>query len=827
METQGDSKTISSQVIYETLLNNSGFESSNPQDILNAITTYQDRLKEQNTEDDLLILDDLKDEDIEINLNEDLQTDLINDLDLYANRINKTKNIEDLLDQILNEDEINAIAFNDEEEVKKINLINILNSELTPTKESLDQLDFDFTDEEIFEKLKNKDKKIGSSLQRTIKVYEIYQSNDLLFGDEAEDLSELIVNKLMIYHSIILDFDKIYNISEVFLRETFKKICKFLTQQEILEVIDIININDKTYVQIIKEIVPNLLKYWSEVNETITFNYKEKKELILTLDPNSKLFIDNPSEVKETKVPFERLDSVIGNSREKKLRYPIWFVERVTEEVIEQYQLDSKVYNFIDRNIVINQDDLFYNSTVKHEQDYKFLLDDNLFYKINDFVETILLDSCDNYLRTLKSEIDLTIFEIKELKKLIPNKFITAGGVCFQNLFLDDKLLNALPEIVKVRLRKIEELEFKLLDLEHKYIIKEDILRNVFETIQFSNYNQSLDKVKLISYHYLCIYLEKTVLEFRSIGGPTKVRGFTTPLEIFRYDLLNILCNDSILRKFIFSMRDLVSKWVMKYTFGSRMAKFYFDIMMITPDILTEQILRMLALNIIKNKNPMTLRAIYSSYISLIHLIIDSNINLTDLSKKKYGSFLHLNSYTDDQNERNIVNNKRFRSTFEEECMLKILLYKRTRDLNDNYLLMKRLNIYKLLEVDSLRIYSTKPEELGLFDWYFYYMTYVRHLEKDQDVVYKIKSKFLKSDKRNSQLQIIEIMCQNILFDKIYHSVLDVECTNEILGVIAEDISMRTINRGYMDSNFNLIVKSNQEYLDYIHKTLMEIQQRI
>ena len=335
-----------------------------------------------------------------------------------------------------------------------------------------------------------------------------------------------------------------------------------------------------------------------------------------------------------------------------------------------------------------------------------------------------------------------------------------------------------------------------------------------------------MDKVKLISYHYLCNYLENKVIEFRSIGGPTKIRGFTTPLEIFRFDLLNVLCSVNNLRKFIFSMRDLVSKWVMKYSFGSRMARFYFDIMMITPDILTEQILRMLALNIIKNKNPMTLRAIYSSYISLIHLIIDSNVNLTDLSKKKYGSFSLLNR-SEDLNDSMIVTSTKFRSTFEEECMLKILLYKRPRDLNDNYFLMKRLNFYKLLEVDSLRIYATKPKDIGLFDWYFYYMNYVRHIEKDQDVVYKIKSKFLKSDKRGSQLQIIEIMCQNILFDKIYSSVLDVECTNEILGVIAEDISMRTINRGYMDSNFNLIVKSNQEYLDYIHHTLLEIKERI
>ena len=49
----------------------------------------------------------------------------------------------------------------------------------------------------------------------------------------------------------------------------------------------------------------------------------------------------------------------------------------------------------------------------------------------------------------------------------------------------------------------------------------------------------------------------------------------------------------------------------------------------------------------------MTLRAIYSSYVSLIHLIIDSNINLTDLSKKKYGNFKAL--YSNDKEYDNTM----------------------------------------------------------------------------------------------------------------------------------------------------------------------------
>ena len=70
-------------------------------------------------------------------------------------------------------------------------------------------------------------------------------------------------------------------------------------------------------------------------------------------------------------------------------------------------------------------------------------------------------------------------------------------------------------------------------------------------------------------------------------------------------------------------------------------------------------------------------------------------------------------------------------------------------------------------------------------------------------------------------------MTNDILFDKLYENIGDIECVSKILGVISEDISMRTINRGYMDNSFNLIVKSNKDYLNYIHEALINIRDKI
>lgn len=838
-----EDKKISSQEIYEKLLNEDKFESANPSEIIKTISDYNYKFQETNgicpeqffeqfenipneehTSLDTLNYLNSKFDDIE-------EIDVLESLDTLANNLFQPKNsklnfteLDNLLDQMINkEEEINSINFDSEHQ-------NVYELEITPNINLLDLYkEEDLTDEEIIEGL-NKERRIGSSLQRTIKVYDLYKSSNLLFKDEAEDLSELIIRKLLSYKNIILDFEKIENINELFLRGTFEGITKFLTPEDLMEQIDIINISDKIYIDIRNIIIPNCYKFWlTNLGENSNHFIQAKLDLIKTLDPENQIILKNPNEFKIKNIPFKKLTSkYLKYQREKKLRYPIWFVERITEEVIENYNIDNTIFNFLDLIVPkLDEEIIFQNCKIKNSNDYQFIIPDHIFPDLYKFTETVLIESCSKYLDNLILEIEKTRSEIEKIKKILPKKLVKAGGICFQNLFLDDKILNKFPDSVKIHLQKVEDLEFQLLDLEHKYMIKEDILRNVFEEIPFTYYEVKLDKVKLIAYHYLSRYFESKAIQFKEKYPEIKnVRGFKIPLEIFRFDLIKILCDDQILRRFIFSMKELIEKWIFRYTQGSNLAKYYFDILMITPDTLTELLLRSISLTIIKNKNPMTLRAIYSSYVSLIHIMVDSNINMTDLSSKKYGSFASLQRDFNRNNEPNKnLYVKKFNDSYPEEMFLKVILYKNFKYLNDNYFMVKRLNFGKFLEIDSLRVFSTKPKNIGIYDWYWYYINFYQFI--DPQHIYKIRSKFLKSDKRNSQLKIIEIMTQDILFDKIYESICDTDCTFEILGVIAEDISMRTINRGYMDNSFNLIVKSNKDYLNYIHEALISIRDNI
>ena len=847
-----EGKNLSSQEIYEKLLLEDKFNNANPSEIVKTISDYQYKFQEdtekslgfdpdeffKNLEEVSGFTDELVNHDqIFENLNkteEEAEINVLESIDNISNmlfskdrKLNFTE-LDNLLDDLLNkEEDINLINFSkDESNIFEVEYVN-------PTLIDIYK-DDELSEEEIIEKLlgsKKTERKIGSSLQRTIKVFEVYQTNNLIFKDEALELSELIIRKLISFKTIILDFSKIENITELFLRGTFEGITKYLTPEDIMEQIDIINISNETYVKINSDIIPNCYKYWlSNLGENSSAYLQAQIDLITTLDPESELILKDPKKYSIKNIPFKKLTSkYLKYQREKKLRYPIWYIERVTEEVLERYQIDNSVYKFIDLVIPKLDDEVIYNNCFVNNSgdNYKMVLPEDLFQKIYEFTEIVLLENCSKYLDDLIKEIEEKRKEIFDIKKTIPSKLLSAGGVCFQNLFLDDKLLNSFPEIVKIRLQKLEEFEFELLDLEHKYMIKEDILRNVFEEIPFTYYEIKLDKVKLIAYHYLANFMEKKAIEFKErYHDIKKVRGYLIPLEIFRFDLVNVLCSDKILRRFIFSMKELIEKWMFRYIQSSNLAKFYFDILMITPETLVELLLRAISLTVIKNKNPMTLRAIYSSYVSLIHLMIDSNINLTDLSSKKYGCFNSLQREYFKKTEPNAnIYVTQFKKSFPEEAMLKILLYKNFRALNDNYFILKKLNLRHIMEIDSLRVYITKPKELGLYDWYWYYINFYQFIDKTYN--YKIKNQFVKVNRRNSQLQIIEIMVHDILFDKVYLEIGDVDCVGEILGVIAEDISMRTINRGYIDSNFNLIVKDNKDYLNYIHEALIAIRDKL
>lgn len=738
---------------------------------------------------------------------------------------NTKLNIHEILDEIINQDnDINCIEFNEDQEnifeVEELNhriLDDYINTEVVAEKD-------------IPEKIRDKNKKIGSTKQKTINIYKVYGSRQLIFKDEAEELYLLLQNKLLIYWDVIIDFEDV-EVSETFLKFSIGNLCKWLTPTEILQRVTMANLEDEVYSNFVKNTLHNSYKYWMNVDGVLEQNIAlDKLELYRSLiDESMDVTLEefqSSEKLADKKIPFEFISAqYLGKKREKKLKYPVYFIEKITNELLEKYKINDIIYSYIsqviDHKIIWEEVDIN-NKQAQQNEKYKLQFGIDEFKLIYEFTQSVLLDKCYAYLEDAKDSILGIKKEINDIKSRLPDN-LKKNGLSFYTIYMDTKLLKNIPDHVRFKLRRLEELEFALMDLEHKYFIKEDILKNVFEIISFSMYKTGLDKIKLIAFHYITSYLETYSEQYWENVPTKKIRGYMTLIEIFRFELVSILQDDDNLRKFVFTIKELILKWVFKYTYTTPIAKVYFDFLMITPEILTEMVLRYIALIAVKNKNPITLRAIYSSYISLIHTSIYLNIN-SDVYDKKYGflgSLLNLKNEEPDSNRFNVPNNNMIYTS----NVIRTFMLKNPRLLNENYFLLKRLSIQPILELNSLRLYATKPEGIPLHNWWIYYVKYFQHM--DPEATYKIKSKFLKSDKRNAQQNYINIITHELLREPLYKRIKDYSCVDIILDGICEDISMRTINRGYLDNNLCIEVKSHNDYFDDIYNLLKEIKKKL
>jgi hypothetical protein len=238
------SSKLSSQQIFEQL-KNENLLIGNPKEIIKKVNTFyhvpDNELSEINNE----YVDIIGHFDYTMN----------NQTLLGSSKIEVSeKDLDTLLDELINDsnvDDINLIKF-DETHTSIFELETPIKLELIEKYQETD-----YTEEEILKHINSDHKKSGNILQKTVKVFELYESSRLYFKDDAKDLSNVIINKLITFIDIIINFDGILEMSDTFLKYTFDELCKYMSPKDIMERVDIVNIEDSDYIKIIKTHIPN------------------------------------------------------------------------------------------------------------------------------------------------------------------------------------------------------------------------------------------------------------------------------------------------------------------------------------------------------------------------------------------------------------------------------------------------------------------------------------------------------------------------------------------------------------------------------------------
>jgi len=280
------------------------------------------------------------------------------------------------------------------------------------------------------------------------------------------------------------------------------------------------------------------------------------------------------------------------------------------------------------------------------------------------------------------------------------------------------------------------------------------------------------------------------------------------------------------------TIKSLIEQWLGKYNAKTKISEFYYDVLMITPDVIVEKILKYMLFTALRNKNPFVLRAIFSSYLTLIHKNLFS-FYATNLTKIKLGYFKQLEGlFTEnfdlifDQGKRNDP------KKFIINSMIFNYILRNKRYLKSNFSLLSDDYTQNFLEPNYFDVFSSYRKDSGMpfLDHLFFYTTnlkFTRNSIIKEGNYYKISSDFFKKNILKKNKLIIQDLLVKHLWEPFFIYFRDEETVQEIFEAMSKDL-VHKLNMGhYLNENFQPLNFSYDEYLTTIEKFIVLMKKSI
>lgn len=454
----------------------------------------------------------------------------------------------------------------------------------------------------------------------------------------------------------------------------------------------------------------------------------------------------------------------IGDKREQKLKISVEEVESTIKKLISDYDLDYKIERFIEPLLdnLLNETQILKNNELKNERNYKYQFNNDLFIEIYEFIYPLLEE-------TTKRDI--------------------ANSANDENYE-----------------RKIE------------------IYENIFQIVDLTMYKTGISKIKLVTFHYLLKILEKKADVIMQMRKVKIIRGYKTSIEIFSHELLTIIAENPDLEKFTLTLRSLIEQWLIKYNNRTKIGQFYYSILMINQEQVIEKILRYMMFTAIKNMNPIYLRAIFSTYVTLIHKNIFSFYALK-LSNVKVGYFKQLESLFDDSLTDNV-------STIQVNEMIvqnRIMSYamKNKKYFKHNYEFLMDEYSSSFMDVNYFDLLYSYNKDIPILDYFFYYSKFLKLTKnsfRSQSKLYKINSQFFKSNNKKTLKIYINDLIHDRFYDYFYEIFKDKETIDTICDTIGNNLLKKINQNNFMTSDFDKLLLSFDDYLNQLGQIINSMQ---
>ena len=359
-----------------------------------------------------------------------------------------------------------------------------------------------------------------------------------------------------------------------------------------------------------------------------------------------------------------------------------------------------------------------------------------------------------------------------------------------------------------------------------------EIYENVMNEIPLTMFEDGINRMTLVAYHYLLKVVNRLAEVFLIANEIKNINGTKNPTELFIQELYGIIANNNELVRFTLTIRSLIEQWLGKYNAKTKISQFYYDVLLTTPDVIIEKVLKYLMFTAIRNKNPFVLRAIFSSYITLIHKNLFS-FYATNLTKVKLGYFKQLEGLFTENFDLIFDQGKQSNP---KQFIMNSLIFnytiKNKRYLKSNFSLLSDEYTQNFLEPNYFDVFSSYRKDSGMsfVDHLFFYTTslkYTRNSIIKEGNYYKISSDFFKKNVLKKNKIIIKDLLMKHLQEPFYIYFRDEETVSEIFEAMAKDL-VQKLNMGhYLDESFQPLEFQYDEYLSTIEKFIILLKKSI
>ncbi|MFA7127596.1 MAG: hypothetical protein WC136_00330 [Sphaerochaeta sp.] len=471
-----------------------------------------------------------------------------------------------------------------------------------------------------------------------------------------------------------------------------------------------------------------------------------------------------------TEIPVENQTEVtkeIGGKREKKIKVSVQDVEKIIKSMVSKYDADVHIETFIESKLdnLLSYDQIRKNNELKNANNYVYQFDNTLFEEIYEFIYPY-----------------------------------------FQ-------------EIIQKDLQDTTDTDL--------YELKEKVYENIYQVVDLTMYKTGISKLKLVAYHYLLKVLERRADIIMNERDTKNIRGYKTSIEIFSFELLNIIGTNTELEKFTLTIRSLIEQWIVKYNNRSKIGKFYYSILMINQEHIIEKILRYMMFTAIKNMNPIYLRAIFSTYITLIHKNIFSFYALK-LSTVKVGYFKQLESMFDDD----IIQNTHHIDSTQMLIQNQLLNYSmiNKRYLKHNFELVLDEYNSSFMDTNYFDLLYSYDKEIPILDYMFYYQKFLKITKnsfRSQSNLYKLNSDYFKMNNKKT----LKIYIKDLIYDKFANHFMQIFEDIDVVDIVCENIStnlLKKINQhNFVTSDFNKLNLSFDDYLNQLGQLVTSMKKLV